>query len=114
MAKRIKRSAPSTEFEQQMMIAVLSLREGEVVSFGDIAAKAGRPDAPRAAGRLLATSQVDLPWWRVVYSNGKIPECNSPRQQNRLIDEGVTIDGDRVLSSPLGRFRKARSTKKRH
>lgn len=86
-------------------MAVLSLREGEVVSFGDIAAKAGRPDAPRAAGRLLATSPIDMPWWRVVYSSGKIPTCNIPRQQERLIEEGVTVVGDRVLESPHGRFK---------
>lgn len=94
-----------------MTIAVLSLREGEVVSFGDIAAKAGRPDAPRAAGRLLATSPIDLPWWRVVYSSGKIPACNIPRQQNRLREEGVIIEGDRVKESPLGRFKKKKARK---
>lgn len=90
------------------MIAVLALKEGEVVSYGDIAARAGRPDAPRAVGRVLSNSPIDLPWWRVVYSSGKIAECNLPAQQERLVEEGVTFKGQKIEQSPKGRFRRRR------
>lgn len=93
-----------TEFQQKLADAVLNLSPGEVVSFGDIAAKAGRPNASRAAGNLLANSLDTLPWWRVVYSNGQLPPCNPSVQSERLVDEGVQLSGFRVTKSPHGRF----------
>lgn len=95
-----------TEFQQQMADAVNSLRPGQVVSFGDIASLAGRPRASRAAGKMLSQSMDTLPWWRVVYSSGHLPPCNPSVQSERLADEGVQLDGFRVVESPLGRFRK--------
>ncbi|MEM6474166.1 MAG: MGMT family protein [Planctomycetota bacterium] len=93
-----------TEFQQRMAEAVDSLRPGEVVSFGDIAKAAGRPAASRAAGNMLANSMDTLPWWRVVYSDGRLPPCNPSVQAERLEDEGVKMSGFRVTSAPLGRF----------
>ena len=95
-----------TEFQQQMADAVNRLRPGEVVSFGDIASAAGRPNASRAAGKVLAESMDALPWWRVVYSDGQLPPCNPTVQSERLIDEGVQLKAFRVIRSPLGRFQK--------
>ena len=85
-------------------MAVASLREGEVVSYGDVAARAGRPDAPRAAGALLAKSMTSLPWWRVVYASGKLAPCNPDLQMEKLQEEGVVVRSGRVVESPLGRF----------
>lgn len=107
-----ERMEPS-EFEQRMLVAVAALREGEVVSYGDIAAKAGRPNAPRAAGRFLAKSRYQIPWWRVVYSSGAIAECNLPKQANKLSMEGVEIRNQKVVHSPLGRFAKSKRTRER-
>lgn len=102
----------TSEFEQQMTLAVASLRVGEVVSFGDIASKAGKPSAPRAAGRFLSKTKLKLPWWRVVYSDGTLPRCNVPTQKQRLQSEGVLLSGQRIVASPLGRFRAAAVKKK--
>lgn len=85
-------------------MAVLNLSSGEIVSFGDIAVKAGHPGAARAAGAVLAKSGDALPWWRVVYSDGQLPPCNPGLQAERLAAEGVQLRGFRVLSSPAGRF----------
>ena len=93
-----------TPFEQQLTIAVATLDEGEVVSYGDIAAAAGRPRAHRAAGRFLANSGLSIPWWRVVYSDGRLAECNIPRQKELLEQEGVEFTGTRVVRAPKGRF----------
>lgn len=93
-----------TEFQQKMADQVNKLRPGEVVSFADIAAAAGRPSAARAAGRMLSQSMDTLPWWRVVYASGHLPPCNPSVQAERLADEGVQLEAFRVVSSPLGRF----------
>jgi methylated-DNA-protein-cysteine methyltransferase-like protein len=95
----------ATPLQKKMVAAVLRLEAGEVVSFGDVARAAGRPDASRAAGAVLASAEAfDLPWWRVVYADGRLPRCNPGLQTERLIDEGVEVQGDRVLRSPRGRF----------
>ena len=93
-----------TELQQRITEAVLDLAEGEVVSFGDIAQRAGRPGASRAAGAVLAKSEDTLPWWRVVYSDGHLPPCNPSLQAERLAEEGVQLKRFRVISSPSGRF----------
>lgn len=102
-----KHIANATSLEQALTVAVASLREGEVVSYGDVAARAGRPDAPRAAGALLSKSLTTLPWWRVVYASGKLAPCDPETQQQQLESEGVVIRNGRVRESPLGRFAKA-------
>ena len=93
-----------TRLQQQITLAVENLSTGEVVSFGDLAKRAGRPRAARAAGAVLADSADTLPWWRVVYSDGYLPPHNPGLQAERLADEGVDLKGFRVVRSPKGRF----------
>ena len=95
---------PQTPLQEALSVAITELSEGEVVSFGDIAKRAGHPRAARAAGAVLANSADTLPWWRVVYSDGHLPPCNPSLQAERLTAEGVQLTGFRVLKSPLGRF----------
>lgn len=80
------------------------LRPGEVVSYGDVAARAGYPRRHRAVGQLLGASFDALPWWRVVYNDGRLPPVNPSLQEQRLLEEGVTMKRMRVVKSPLGRF----------
>ncbi len=101
---RTKAVSEATDLEQALTVAVASLQEGEVVSYGDVAERAGRPNAPRAAGALLAKSMTSLPWWRVVYASGKLAPCNPDLQTEKLQEEGVVIKSGRVVQSPLGRF----------
>jgi methylated-DNA-protein-cysteine methyltransferase-like protein len=96
-----------TPLQEAIFAAVEKLAEGEVVSFGDVAARAGRPDAARAAGAVLAGSADTLPWWRVVYSSGHLPPCNPGLQADRLAGEGVHLRGFRVIEAPRGRFAKS-------
>jgi methylated-DNA-protein-cysteine methyltransferase-like protein len=87
-------------------MVISNLKSGEVVSFGDVADRAGYPKAARAAGALLADSTDTLPWWRVVYSSGHLPPCNPSLQAAKLAEEGVTLKGFRVVAAPRGRFRR--------
>jgi len=93
-----------SEWETAVYAAAESLAKGQVVSFGDIAAAAGRPAASRSVGTILARSSDALPWWRVVYADGHLPPCNPSLQAERLADEGVTLVGFKVTAAPRGRF----------
>jgi alkylated DNA nucleotide flippase Atl1 len=62
---------------------------GSVQTYGDI-----EPSAPRLVGRVLATTHEDVPWYRVVRSDGSIPM--GQRQRELLLEEGVPMRGQRV------------------
>lgn len=93
-----------TDFQRKIDSAVSGLEPGEVVSFGDIAARAGNPKASRAVGSYLANSGGSIPWWRVIYASGYLPPCNPSLQAERLMEEGVQLKGTLVVNSPSGRF----------
>lgn len=85
---------------------LVTLQPGEVVSYGDVAEIAGFPRRSRAVGRLLATTDVEVPWWRVVRADGRLATEPPGEQAALLRAEGVTLRGDRVVESPGGRFRR--------
>jgi alkylated DNA nucleotide flippase Atl1 len=67
---------------------VRSIPEGFVRTYGDIDAT-----GPRLVGQVLSTTH-DLPWQRVVRSDGSIPQGKP--QRDLLLNEGVPMRGDRV------------------
>ena len=70
------------ERDQRIIDVIRSLREGEVVTYGDIAEVAGYPKMSRLVGRLLATTDDDLPWWRVVNAAGRLVPGNEREHPN--------------------------------
>ena len=93
-----------TELEQRIVAVLVALGEGEVVSYGDVAHDAGFPGRARAVGSLLAGTDLDLPWWRVVRSDGRLATHKSSGQAALLRAEGVTVRNGRVVDAPIGRF----------
>jgi methylated-DNA-protein-cysteine methyltransferase-like protein len=93
-----------TDRDRQILDVIRSLRDGEVVTYGDIAADAGHPRQSRLVGRLLATSDEELPWWRVVNSVGRLVPGNEVEQAQLLRAEDVTVVDGRVRRAPMGRF----------
>lgn len=61
-----------TPLQRAIAGALRTIPWGETVSYGELAALAGRPRAPRAAGAFCASSQIALilPCHRVVASGG--------------------------------------------
>jgi methylated-DNA-protein-cysteine methyltransferase-like protein len=92
--------------EECFVGVIAALGEGEVVSYGDVAEDAGFPGRSRAVGSLLANAPIDLPWWRVVRSDGRLATPSTAGQAALLRTEGVIVRGDRVIESPAGRFRR--------
>jgi methylated-DNA-protein-cysteine methyltransferase related protein len=86
-------------FEQAVMEVLESLVPGDVVTYGDVAAEAGYPGAARAVGRILATSDGDLPWWRVVTTTGRLVPGHEIEHARRLRAEGVDVVDGRVAPS---------------
>lgn len=95
---------PRAERERRIVDVILALQPGEVVSYGDIAEVAGYPKQSRLVGRILSTSELDLPWWRVVNAAGRLVPGHEPEQSALLRDEDVVIRDGRVRSAPHGRF----------
>jgi methylated-DNA-[protein]-cysteine S-methyltransferase len=62
----------TTPFQRRLVEALRAIPRGEVVSYGELAALAGRPRAPRAAGAVCAANRFSfvVPCHRVVGSNG--------------------------------------------
>jgi len=69
---------------------VRDVGRGQVVSYGEVARRAGYPRAARAVGNVLANS-LGLPWWRVVRANGELAAHGGEEQARRLRREGVAV-----------------------
>ena len=82
-------------FADAVRKVVRDLRSGEVVSYGEVARRAGYPRAARAVGNVLASGEA-LPWWRVIRANGDLAAHSRVEQARRLRREGISIKGGRV------------------
>ena len=94
----------AAEREREVLAVLMALREGEVTTYGDVAEVAGHPRQARLVGRILATTDVEVPWWRVVNVSGRIVSGHLDEQRDLLRSEGVTVVAGRVLDAPIGRF----------
>jgi alkylated DNA nucleotide flippase Atl1 len=77
---------------QVILDRVRRIPPGYVTTYGDLS-----PGAPRLAGRVLSQlpeGHEDVPWWRVVRSDGSL--AMGSRQRERLLDEDVPLRGARV------------------
>jgi methylated-DNA-protein-cysteine methyltransferase-like protein len=86
------------EFEDHIRRVLSNLEPGEVVTYGEVAAQAGRPGAARAVGNYLRKSS-GLPWWRVVNSAGRLVPGLEQEHAERLRKEGVEVRNGRVTRS---------------
>ena len=84
-----------TPFETDIAKVLDTLGEGDIVTYGEVAAEAGRPGAARAVGRFLAT-HPGYPWWRVVNAAGRLVPGNEAEQTKLLRSEGVKVVDGRV------------------
>jgi methylated-DNA-protein-cysteine methyltransferase-like protein len=102
------------EFDRAVTEVIASLRAGEVVSYGWVAAEAGFPGHARTVGVFLATAAEGLPWWRVVRADRRIVSPSRAEQVELLRAEGVAVD-DYFVRGPVatGADRRSRPTRPR-
>ena len=87
--------------ETRILAAIRAVPAGRVVSYGEIARRAGLPRRARLVARVLAhNDDPDLPWHRVLRADGRIafePGTRGYREQSaRLRREGVAVEKGRV------------------
>jgi methylated-DNA-protein-cysteine methyltransferase-like protein len=103
-----------TPFTRSVYAVVAAIPSGSVTTYGTVAALAGRPRAPRAVGGALSAipDELDLPWWRVISSSGRISTSSihhTAQIQRALLEdedvrftEGGRIDWERFEWNPSG------------
>ncbi len=74
--------------------AVIAIPAGTVASYGDIGKRIGA--GPRQVGRAMSLLGDDVPWWRVVYADGRPATCHGGSARGMLHDEGTPMLGTRV------------------
>ena len=84
---------PGGEFTQDVYAALRKVKAGNVISYQDLARRAGRPQAMRAAGTAMRTNLIApiIPCHRVIKSNGEIGAYGFGVQikEQLLLHEGV-------------------------
>jgi alkylated DNA nucleotide flippase Atl1 len=79
---------------------VCAIPPGRVSTYGDLARLASdilpTPVTARMVGRHLRRAGPDVPWWRVVGHDGRLPPGLDVTAQRALLTEGVPLRGSRV------------------
>ncbi|MBK9179403.1 MAG: MGMT family protein [Acidimicrobiales bacterium] len=96
MSDRRGATEPSA-LARAVLDVVRRLQPGEVLSYGEVARRAGCAGAARAVGSVLAAQGDDVPWWRVVRADGRLGAPDERLQQRRLESEGVDVVRGRVV-----------------
>jgi methylated-DNA-protein-cysteine methyltransferase-like protein len=95
------------EFNERVWALVRKVPRGKVATYGQIAlmlalpagidSAAYRAFGPRWVGGAMAACPDDVPWQRVINSQGKISDRPGAAKQRRLLkDEGVKFAKDKV------------------
>jgi O-6-methylguanine DNA methyltransferase len=87
-----------TPFERRVERMVRRIPAGRVASYGRVAEWAGKPEAPRAVGRVMANCDGALPWHRVVNAAGRPVPGHEAEHAERLRAEGVRVVDGRVAT----------------
>ena len=69
-----------SEFSSQILVTCRSIKSGQIVTYADLAQKAGYPNAGRAVGNALAKNPLPLiiPCHRVIRSDDKLGGFTAP------------------------------------
>jgi methylated-DNA-protein-cysteine methyltransferase-like protein len=90
-----------TAFQLAVTEIVGGLSCGDLVTYADVAAEAGRPGAAQAVANVLR-SAPGLPWWRVVPGDGRIYRSHRITQIPVLRGEGHAIGDDGRIAPAAG------------
>ena len=84
-----------TDFTNKVYEVVKTIPKGSVLTYKEVAIKAGRPKAYRAVGNILNKNRSpEVPCHRVIRNDGRIGGYNggSDKKRERLRDEGFLTE----------------------
>ena len=88
-------SKKKKSFTEQVQKVVASIPKGDVLSYREVAKKAGAPQAYRAVGSIMAKNRnPSIPCHRVIRADGVIGNYNrgGPEKKKQLLEkEGIKI-----------------------
>ncbi len=89
------------EAGKRILAQIRAIPRGQVAGYGEVARRAGLPGRARMVARLLSTNEdSELPWHRVLRSDGRIAvppdSAQFIEQCKRLRAEGVRVEQGRV------------------
>lgn len=92
---------PDVSAVDRILAAIRAIPRGQVAGYGEVARRAGLPGRARMVARVLSEgAAADLPWHRVLRSDGRIAFPEGSRgwreQSRRLRAEGITVVNGRV------------------
>lgn len=87
-----------SSFKQRVHELVVQIPEGRVMTYGDVAACCGSPQAARLVGQVAHFGSSELPWQRVVNRHGGLASAYSfgglDGQKAALEADGVEINAE--------------------
>lgn len=80
-----------------LWVLVRQIPAGKVSGYGDLGRSLPNPVSGLVVGRWMAHAPDDVPWWRVVGADGRMPVWKKDPnleviQRDRLGEEGVEFD----------------------
>ena len=86
---------------EKILAAIRAVPRGQVAGYGEMARRAGLPGRARMVARMLSGNEdPELPWHRILRSDGRIAfppdHAQFDEQQQRLRAEGVLVRNGRV------------------
>jgi O-6-methylguanine DNA methyltransferase len=109
-------SRRSPDFTARVLAVVRRIPYGHVATYGEVAARAGRPGAARAVGNIMRTcGRPDIPCHRVIAAGGRLGGYGGSEVLKRqlLMSEGVVFHGTRVKAGHSARSRPGNGSKGR-
>jgi O-6-methylguanine DNA methyltransferase len=80
-----KHKTPSSDFGRKVYAIVAKIPKGKVMTYGEVARKAGKPKASRAVGYWMSKNyDPRIPCHRVIRSDGKIGDYNRGGPKKKL------------------------------
>jgi methylated-DNA-protein-cysteine methyltransferase-like protein len=87
----------ATPFELKVAAVVAAIPRGKVLGYAQVANRTGAPGAARAVVKALKSPALrEVPWWRVIRSDGTVAKEMLAKQRPRLAKDGVVLKGRRV------------------
>jgi len=93
----------------ELWTLIQRIPSGRVSCYGDLGKALRNPVSGLLVGRWMRSSPPGVPWWRVVGKNGSFligrqsPEL-AIEQEQRIIAEGVKVEGGRVTTTAFIAF----------